>query len=68
MRLTLEQRTTILAALRWWQMDLTGRKDFSPEDEMPEFFTDMEALSAKEIDDLCESFNCEEEAEERAAC
>lgn len=50
-----KQLATILAALRLWQADIDPNEipvDFA------DFFADHPALSADEIDELCESLNC----------
>ena len=67
MRLTPAQLATVLAALRWWQMDLK-RPNFDPEDEMPDHFYGVDPLTSAEIDELCEELNCDGEGEVNEAC
>ncbi len=55
MKLSDRELATLLAALRYWQQDLTE----SEEGPISEHFEDVEPLTVEEIDDLCERLNTE---------
>jgi hypothetical protein len=52
MTLSVRERATVLAALRYWQRDLKEGDDVP----LFELFEDATPLTAEEIDDLCERF------------
>lgn len=56
-RLTDRELATVLAALRYFQQDLTENEDEGP--ISPDHFTEqITPLSVDEIDALCERLNC----------
>lgn len=54
MEITKRQTATILAALRYWQVNF----DNEPADLFEDYFFNVTPLSEDEIDDLCEKLNC----------
>lgn len=65
--LTLHELSTILAALRYYQNDLDGRKlsaEVDPNGDLARIASNegqLTPLSAGEIDELCERLNCEDD-------
>lgn len=57
MILTDQKRSTVLAALRYFQKNYQDGLAFGMSHN---FFDEEEPLTEKEIDDLCEDINCDE--------
>ena len=53
--MTKRELATVLAALRYWQMDLESNPDDIVDPEG--FFLEEQPLTTKEIDQLCERLN-----------
>ena len=68
MRMTDRETATVLAALRYWQLQLPV-EPYGPRDvaeiagEIAEDGGRFPMLTAEEIDELCERINCREDAE-----
>lgn len=56
MRLTDRELATVLAALRYWQIDLDANNGVP----ICEHFEDVTPLTVDEIDELCERLNCDD--------
>lgn len=58
MTLTNQELATVLAALRYWQ-EMTQPQDRIYKDRWNHFTKGIDPLGDNEIDDLCESLNCD---------
>jgi hypothetical protein len=57
MKLTNKETATVLAALRFWQMENSRRDVNLVKAENVGFFDECEPLTTKEIDELCTDIN-----------